>query len=161
MARAAYLTIVGAKQGAIKGDVTIKGKEGSIALFAFLSQIESPFDQASGLVTGKRQHRPIVIAKPIDQATPKLYRALVTNEALTDVTIEFWRPDAGGTERQYFTIKLTNATIVGITFTSPDTQDSTKATEVPYEEVRLTYQKIAWTWVDGGITAQDAWAAVA
>ncbi|UTA48953.1 type VI secretion system tube protein Hcp [Simiduia sp. 21SJ11W-1] len=29
-------------------------------------------DAASGLATGKRQHKPVSIAKPIDKATPKL-----------------------------------------------------------------------------------------
>jgi type VI protein secretion system component Hcp len=28
-----------------------------------------------------------------------------------------------------------------------------------YEETKLTYQKIEWTWNDGGITATDSWAA--
>ena len=28
-----------------------------------------------------------------------------------------------------------------------------------YEEVSLTYQKIEWTWNDGGITAGDDWEA--
>ncbi len=26
-----------------------------------------------------------------------------------------------------------------------------------YEEVAFTYQKIEWTWMDGGITAMDDW----
>ena len=28
-----------------------------------------------------------------------------------------------------------------------------------YEEVAFTYSKIEWTWVDGGITANDSWLA--
>ena len=161
MARNAYMTITAAKQGQIKGDVTLKGKEGSIELFALSSDIAAPFDQASGAATGKRQHRPIVITKPIDQATPKLYQALVTNETLNPVTIKFWRPTpgglAGGAEQQYFTIELTNARIADIRLISADTQDTTKAAQVPYEEVQFVYQKIVWTWVNGGITAEDTW----
>jgi type VI secretion system secreted protein Hcp len=117
MARTAYVTITGARQGPIKGEVTATGREGSIPLITLTSQIATPFDQASGAVTGRRQHRPIVITKPLDQATPKLYDALIKNEVLTDVTIKFWRPAADragagagvGAEQQYFTIALTNA----------------------------------------------------
>ena len=29
---------------------------------------------------------------------------------------------------------------------------------VEYEQVAFTYQKIIWTWNDGGITAADDWA---
>jgi type VI secretion system secreted protein Hcp len=25
------------------------------------------------------------------------------------------------------------------------------------EEITLTYQKIEWTWTDGGVTAEDDW----
>jgi type VI secretion system secreted protein Hcp len=161
MARTAYVTITGSKQGHIKGEVTAKGREGSIPLIALASQIAAPFDQASGAVTGKRQHRPIVITKPLDQATPKLYDALIKNEVLTAVTIKFWRPSAslpGGPEQQYFTVELTNAHITEIEFVSADNQDPTKAAEVPYESLQLVYQKISWTWVEGGFVAEDNWA---
>ena len=162
MARTAYVTITGARQGPIKGEVTGIGREGSIPLIALVSQVAAPFDQASGAVTGRRQHRPIVITKALDQATPKLYDALIKNEVLTDVTIKFWRPSAGaagaGAEQQYFTIKLTNAHITEISFVSANNQDPAKAAEVPYETVQLVYQKISWTWVNGGIVAEDNWA---
>ena len=157
MARIAYVTITGAKQGAIRGEITQRGREGSIPLIALSSQIIAPFDEASGSASGKRQHHPIVITKPIDQATPKLYQALITNEVLTDVTIAFWRQTATGAEQQYFTIKLTNGRVVGITLRSADIHDPTKADEVPCEDMQFVYQKIAWTWTDGGITAQDSW----
>ena len=26
-----------------------------------------------------------------------------------------------------------------------------------YEEIAFTYQKITWTWIEGGITAEDDW----
>lgn len=37
-------------------------------LFSGLCQADS----ASGLATGKRQHKPVTVSKPIDKATPKL-----------------------------------------------------------------------------------------
>jgi type VI secretion system secreted protein Hcp len=154
----AYLTVTGAKQGAIQGDVTLKGREGTIAVTAVSSQIDSMFDPTSGAASGKRQHQPISITKRIDQASPKLYTAMVTNETLTDVTLAFWSPlpDGTGMQTPYFTIKLTNATIVGITLNSQDAQDTAAQTQV-----RFVYQRISWTWTDGGITGQDDWRASA
>jgi type VI secretion system secreted protein Hcp len=55
----AYLTLTGAKQGAIKGGVTAKGREGTIAVAAVSHEITTPVDQATGAATGKRQHDPI------------------------------------------------------------------------------------------------------
>jgi type VI secretion system secreted protein Hcp len=49
-----------------------------------------------------------------------------------------------------YTIKLTNASIASIRLLVDDQGNMT-------EEVTFTYQKIEWTWVDGGITAQDDW----
>ena len=39
----------------------------------------SPRDAASGLPTGKRQHKPMVISKEIDKSSPLLYKLVVTD----------------------------------------------------------------------------------
>lgn len=85
MAPTAYLRLKGQKSGPIKGGVTLKGREDTIAAIAVSHTIDSPCDAASGLPTGKRL--------------------------------------------------------------------------APYEEVAFTYEKIQWTWNDGGITAEDDWEA--
>ena len=56
-------------------------------------------------------------------------------------------------------MKLTNANIASIAFRMPNNKhpDLMKFTE--YEEIAFTYQKISWTWTDGGITAEDDWEA--
>jgi type VI secretion system secreted protein Hcp len=92
MAHMAYMTLRGQRQGDIKGGVTQKGREGSIALIDVGYEIETPFDAALGGLTGRRKHSPLVIRKAIDEASPKLFEALVTNETLTSVKIEFGGP---------------------------------------------------------------------
>lgn len=60
-----------------------------------LSQaIVSPRDAASGLPTGKRQHKPMTITKSVDKATPVLYN-LVVPESGSTVTIQ---PQAAATK---------------------------------------------------------------
>jgi type VI secretion system secreted protein Hcp len=155
----AYLTLKGAKQGDIRGSVTQKGREGTIALYSVSYGVETPIDSASGVATGKRQHQPIRIVKEVDQTTPQLFQALVTNETLT-AKIEFWRPlaDGSGTLANVFTITLTNALISSIKVASAEAPDSEEFEEL--EEVQLVYQKIEVTWV-GGKTAADDWNAPA
>ena len=101
-----HLTLKGQKQGEIKGGCTQKGREGSIIIFAFDHDIMSPRDIATGLPTGKRQHRPVKITKEIDKSSPLLYTVLCTNENLTEVIFKFWKPSAAGTEKQYYTISF-------------------------------------------------------
>lgn len=69
------------------------------------AEVVSPRDPASGLPTGKRMHKPFVITKELDSASP-------------------------------FTV------VVDLD------QDGS-----------IDFQKITWTWVDGGITASDDWEA--
>jgi len=164
MALNAYLTVVGQKQGQIVGSVTQKGREKSILVHAFESQITSPRDAASGLATGKRQHQPIRILKEIDKSSPLLWNALVSNENLTSCVLKFFTtglaPAAGaGVEVQSYTVTLTNANISSMRQTMMENEIAGNAGLPLLEEVMMTYQKIQWAWNDGGITAMDDWQA--
>ena len=159
MALNAYLRLKGQKQGDMKGSVTQKGREGKIAVIAVSHEIVSPRDAASGLPTGKRMHKPFVITKELDQSSPLLYNALVNNENITDFELQFWRPAMTGAEEQYYTVRLTNANIATIDFRMLNTKNPDLVRYAEYEEIAFTYQKITWTWMNGGITAADDWSA--
>jgi type VI secretion system secreted protein Hcp len=156
----AYLYAFGQKQGQIKGGVTQKGRESSIKVVDVRHSIVSPRDPQSGLPTGQRMHKPFVVTKEIDKASPLLETALVTNENLTSVTLKFWTPQLQaasgvGAEVQHYTIKLTNANIASIEVKP----QMINGKEELVEQISFTYQKIEWTWNDGGITASDDWKA--
>jgi type VI secretion system secreted protein Hcp len=124
----------GAKQGPFSKD--------PVAVTAVSHEIISPRDPASGLPTGKRQHKPIVFTTQWGASTPLFLNALVNNETLTSVLIGLLRNG-----NQFATIKLTNASI------------SDYVQHGGYVTISMTYQKIEWTSVDGGTTAQDDWEA--
>jgi type VI secretion system secreted protein Hcp len=124
----------GAKQGPFSNT--------PIDVTAVSHEIVSPRDPASGLPTGKRQHKPISITTEWGASTPLFLNALVNNETLTSVLIGLLRNGS-----QVATIKLTNASV------SNYVQHGGSVT------ISMTYQKIEWTWDDGGITAQDDWEA--
>jgi type VI secretion system secreted protein Hcp len=133
-------TATGQKQGAITGD----GPNGAMILIGLSHAIISPRDAASGLPTGKRMHKPFTITKELDKSTPKLLMALIQNENLTTTTFNFFR---GKSTTPYLTVKLTNANVASRVQTGET------------EEISFTYQKIEWTWVDGGVSASDDWEA--
>lgn len=158
----AYLTAVGQKQGAIKGSVTDKGKEDSILVRSFTDQVITPRDAASGLPTGRRQHQPIVIVKEIDKSSPALWNALVNNETLTTWVLRVWLSGAGtAPEKEIYTIALTNASISSISELMADNSIPANSAFPYRQQVSFTYQKIQWTWTDGGLAAIDSWEAVA
>jgi type VI secretion system secreted protein Hcp len=128
------LSVTGQKQGVFSSR--------KIAVIAVSHEIVSPRDPASGLPTGKRQHKPFTITIQYGPTTPKFINALVSNENLTSVLIGLLRNGS-----VVATTKLTNASVSDYVETDQSVQLS------------FTYQKITWTWVDGGITASDDWEA--
>ena len=147
----AFLSARGARQGDIKGDVTLKGREGSIALILGGARDRcAPYDQATGLYHGKRVHKPVVVVTAIDQSTPKLFAALIANEVQTSVKIEFWRP-APEIVAPHFVIALTNAAIVAIELApalQPHDRDE-------WLRIHFTYEKITWTYGESGNSFED------
>lgn len=161
MALGGFLTLKGEQSGDIKGSVIQKGREGSILVIAASHEVRAPRDVATGQSTGKRQHGPILITKEVDKSSPPLRTSLATKESLSMWELLLWRPATrsagGGTEQQFFTIKLTKAVVVSIAFRLPNIKDPALVKLEPYEEVGFTFDAIEWIWTDGGITATDNW----
>lgn len=157
MALNAYLSIVAQKQGPIQGSVTQKGRENKILVFSAIHEIVCPRDPASGLPTGKRTHKPFMILKELDRATPLLFSILANNENIASIELQFWQPSPTGVERQHFTVRLTNANISSIHFKMPNNRSTRLARLTEYEEVCFTYQRIEWTWNDGRLVTDDDW----
>jgi type VI secretion system secreted protein Hcp len=154
----ASLRLVGQKSGKIQGGVTQKGREGTIAVIALSHGIVSPRDPASGLPTGKRQHKPLSITKELDRSTPILRSVLTTNEVLTQCEVQFYGVSrTTGAEAATFTVRLTNASIGSIEMEMPNNKHPDLMALETFEEVTFTYQKIEWVWIEGGISAADDW----
>ncbi|MDO8739269.1 Hcp family type VI secretion system effector [Candidatus Deferrimicrobium sp.] len=154
-----YMTLKGQTSGNIMGSVTQKDHVDQIAFITFDHEVLSPRDTATGLPTGRRMHKPVVITKEIDKSTPLLYKVLTTNERLTEVCFYFWRPTSTGQEKMYYKIILTNANVSSARTFFPNTRIPLNMPLGHMEEVAFTYQKIEWTWEDGGVTAEDDWEA--
>lgn len=165
MANPIYAWFTGVTQGPIEGwgswlgedDQT--GREGSSLIQAYSHEVTIPRDPQSGMASGPRVHHPVNITKRIDKASPKLYKALTSGERLSEVVIKWYRivQAGGGGQEHYFTTKLEEAVIVGLKQWFPITMDASKRDFSHLEDVQLTYRKIIWTWVDGGIESEDDW----
>jgi type VI secretion system secreted protein Hcp len=159
-----YVTIQGSKQGTFKGephgDPERPGPRDKLVGIRFVAETTLPFETASGLASGKRQHKPILLTKKWGAASPQLFQALVTNETLTSVLFEFLQTDEQGQEFVFHTFKLTNARISAI----KSYVDLTDVTGDPYdgtelEDVSFVYQKLETENKVGKTTAVDDWGA--
>jgi type VI secretion system secreted protein Hcp len=116
----AYVTFQGKKQGPFKGDFSIQknAKTNESIVFGIDLDTQAPFDLATGQASGKRQHSPLVLVKPINGASPQIYRALVSNEELTEVVVDLRAPTnptgLGGAVATVLKYTLTNARITDV-----------------------------------------------
>lgn len=139
-------------QGDIKGDLTQTGREGSIKVISVNHEITSTIDATTGLPTGKKQHKPLVILKELDRSTINLYNSLLTSEMLLSVELKFWAQAQTGAEVNFFSTSLMNAKVV---FISQITSQEINLTQ--HEEVRLVYQKIEWKNLNTNTVTQGDW----
>ena len=167
----AYVKIVGKVQGTLKGEASRIAGNNYIVALGFSYRATSPRDPATGQPSGKRQQMPITFTKALDATSPQIYQALITNEVLTQVTIEFMTTSAaaglgaaaGAKELAYYTITLSNATVSDI-HQHMDQAEATVAGSStvpldPMEDVSLTFEQITVTSNVSQTAATDSWTA--
>ena len=143
----------------IEGESTISSmdRENTIEVWSYRYEVRTPREDATGQLTGRRQHSPIVITKPIDKSSPLLFKALTTNEQVTRAEFRFYRPAAGssGAEEHYLTVFIENGYVASYrTFTLSDIGNGN--TQM-MEEVSFVFQDITITYEIGGATHKDSW----
>ena len=157
MALNAYLELEGGSQGQIKGSSRVSGQEDKIIVHAADHRVYSKIRSGSGLATGKRRHTPFTITKEVDQSSPLLYLVLTTNERITKFKLQFYTSDPSGMEVNHYSVELENAAIVDIQFSMLHNKFPENMPHKEYEEISFSYEKITWTWEDGGIQSEDDW----
>lgn len=159
MALTAYLNLTAERQGVIQGSVMQTGREGRIAVLEANHEVSVLTDEVDGRPTGRRQHRPFVVVKEIDMATPALYQALVDGEIFSGFELDFVAPastaKADGALATRYTVRLTRAMLVGIRFVHPDVLDAALKNFPEAEELRFVYESIEWLWHETARSASD------
>lgn len=149
-----YCTVVGIKQGKFQGD-GLHSDPTQIVVYALTEDLKVPYDAATGLSTGRRQHSPITIVKELDKSSPQFFTAAVTNETLRSVTCTLYRNAPDSATRAYYKIVLTNATIVEIKDSGDGVNGAAQGDE--RERISFVYQKIELTDLDSNTSAADDW----
>ena len=132
---------------------TSKGIEQSFEIIALTHEVVSPRDAASGLPTGKRQHKPVNITKEVDKSSPILGSLFHGTDNFTYLRIEFVRASKKRS-RPIKTITLDGANVCGM-----KNAYSSSGEGIETEKISLCYQSITWTWhtEDGDKVIEDTW----
>ena len=127
---------------ALNGDVTMSSIGG---LDVSADHIEI-YQIEHNITPGKNKliSGPIVILKRIDQTSPLFLQAMSEGQRIDgDIKIFDIDPDVGVT-RHRFTIRLTQAEVVGISSNLPDAFDADESNRPPSEYIQLKPFKLMW-----------------
>jgi type VI secretion system Hcp family effector len=143
----AFLTLPG-----IKGSARQKHVLGKIVVAGVDAQVGAELNWKTGRPEkGKNKHRPMVITKDIDLASPALHTALDKGTRFDVVTLELWRmPPSGGTEENYYTIVMNGVQVVGIKTIMVNNRRPENQLIPEQEEVSLSYETIIYGFKSGG-----------
>ena len=164
----AYLSIEGVSQGLISQDCNSPDSIGNIyqeehtdeiLVEAHSHELTVPTDVQSGMTSGQRMHRPLIITKVFDKSSPLLAQALCTGEKMSKCELTFYRTSMDGVQEPYFKIELEDAVINNIKSYMPNCQDPSMAHFTHLEDVSFTYRKITWTHLVANTEAFDDWRA--
>ena len=154
-----YLKLAGSD---IQGESTqvSLGRENSIECVYFESEVVTAREAGSGMATGRRQYKPIILRKRLDKATPLLAKGLTENQVAEGI-FKFFRPNPSGdgTTEQFFTIAFKQGRIASIKQWNPDTIEPATSTWPSMEEIGFVFHTIKWTYTNGGIEHEDSWSA--
>jgi len=155
MALKIYGQFTGETQGEVKGGATREDNSDWVEILSLKNGCDVGFDNEVGRITGRRRHRPLELITPISKASPLFWAMCVNNENLTDIVIQWYRPNSTGTEEQFYTTEIHNAQIVSVEDVLPDVTDPEQVPIQPLQKLKIAYQHIIWTFTDGGITGED------
>jgi len=128
----------------------VQGQSQALSALKFSYGVTSPTNLSTGMASGMRQHKPIMITKEPSAASPLFFSALITNEALT-IMIQFVRQNAQGQNVVQQGIALTNAKIINfLQYVGDDGRW--------LEDVEFTFQNIEIN-TPGQKVAEDDWRA--
>lgn len=153
MAYEFYVTVVGARQGAFKGESGQPAHADALAGVGFSYEVAVSGDAGANVRRGRRQHGVVTFTKPWGAASPQLFSALVAGEVLSSALFEFVRRDEQGQDQVFQTVLLSNAQVVRLHRHIDLDADGSAAREL--EDVTLTFQKIAIEDIVGKTVAVD------
>jgi type VI secretion system secreted protein Hcp len=137
---------------------TSEGRENTIECTHFESETMTSREVQSGMSTGRRQHKPLLIKKAIDKSTPLIAKALTKNTKI-DGEFKFFRPNPAGdgTTQHFYTVKISNGRVASQKMINEWSAPGAEHAGPPSEEVTFVFQTIMWRYEVGGVEHEDTW----
>lgn len=157
MASHSYMTITGKTQGLISANCSTQNSIGNKCQEGHRDEI-MVLSYTHNMVNigniNKPTHRPILITKNVDKASPLLAQALSSREEI-NCSINFYRVSSFGLQEKYYSIAVTGGVIADLTLEMPHTILQSDAE--PQEHIAIRYREITWTHHAAGTSGYSTW----
>ncbi|MPT01863.1 MULTISPECIES: Hcp family type VI secretion system effector [Pseudomonas] len=151
------MSIVGERQGLISAGCNSQPSIGNkcqslhqdeILVLAYSHELANPGS------TQRAIHRPVMITKLVDKASPLLAQAVDSREVVR-CDIHLYRFHPAGHQERYFSVKLEGAVIVAQSFDVPHA--ILMSDQEAEERLLISYRSISWIHHTAGTTGHAAW----
>ena len=139
----------------ISGDTTQNAYQGMVTIIGYNHEVDAVRDSA-GAPTGRRQHAPFRILKPVTVNSPQFADLLVSNRSIETADLKLMQASPSGVETNYYTYHFTGVHIISIRNWMANNQDPTVQRFPALEEISFTYDTIRWESVTGETSASDS-----
>ncbi len=157
MASPAYVWLVDDNGEAIQGSSKVKGREGSMEVYAFEYGVHMPVDKFSGSNSGTRQHESARMIKSFDKVSPLLFQAACDGKTFKTLTIKWYRINEQGKEEEYFSHLLEGVKVVSYEQRLFHTKEEAYHLRTHEDVTAFRFKKITIKSHDGNIAGIDSW----
>ena len=157
MANNGYMTITGKAQGLISAGCSSQDSIGNKCQSGHIDEI-MVLSYTHNMVNigniNKPTHRPILITKNVDKASPLLAQALSSREEIK-CTINFYRVSSFGLQEKFYSVSINGGVIADLTLEMPHVILHHDAE--PQEHIAIRYRDITWTHHVAGTSGYSTW----
>lgn len=133
-----YLALKTKRAGDIKGESIAPDHENAIIVHGWTWGVASSAALGSAMATSRRSYKHLVVHKRIDAASTALMSVLVTNDEVKEAKLAMRK--AGEGQRDYFTITLNNARVIGIDIDCDPAGEAIERVTFAFTKVQVDYE---------------------
>jgi type VI secretion system secreted protein Hcp len=146
-----FLHLQTRRAGKVKGEAANEGHVDDIVVSGWHWGLSASSALGSTQATSRRSYSALTVVKHIDQATTALMAALATNDEVKEARLTMRR--AGGSQEDYFTIKLQSARITSLQHECGDDGSTRETLTIAFTRVDVEYRPQRSTGLRAGATS--------
>lgn len=133
-----YLSVQTKRAGKLKGESTALDHKEEIVVHGWSWGMAASSALGSAQATGRRSYKNLSVSKRIDSASTSLMSVLATNDEVKEAKLSMRK--AGEGQRDFFTIKLSNARVSSLELECGEDGDAIERITFAFTKVQVDYE---------------------